>query len=315
MACPSYCLQSAWKCQLRTISLPDFAKTHTSIELDVDDCNDTWNWVWGQQSNSTEVAIPKWAQLLILEEYHSQKFTGQLFHCSTGWLRSCHQKDEGRCPWKKFLVFDSQAFLKRTPPPQDVICTVYQRYDGEENLSSKPADHALWNPGEHKKPQAVLAMRKDWVEHLEKSQSITPSETILSFQEKLVESDLSPSTKANFIQQSSKMGNTLKYWKQKVFFSFFLFFFFSFFFFLFFFFFFFFCESIYIDWLNVLPAIVSRITNFWCWENGSMPLYRGGLIQIWVWRLSLCLHWTWFEDPNCQLCKTKYERIFHWWCF
>ena len=134
------------------------------------------------------MAIPKWAQLLILEEYHSQKFTGQLFHCSTGWSRSHHWKDEGRCPWKKFLIFDSQTFLKENSSSQDVICTVYQRYDGERNLSSKPADHAFWNSGKHKKPQAVLAMRKDWVEHLEKSQSITPSETILSFQKKLVES-------------------------------------------------------------------------------------------------------------------------------
>ena len=176
MACPSYRLRSARKCRSRTISLPDFAKTHTSIELGVDDCDDTWNWVRGWRSNSTEVAIPKWAQLLIPEEYHSQKFTGQLFHCSTGRSRSRHRKDEGRCPWKKFLVFDSQAFLKGTPPPQDAICTVYQGYDGEGNLSSKPADHALWNPGEHKKPQPVLAMRKDWVEHLEKSQSVGFSE-------------------------------------------------------------------------------------------------------------------------------------------
>ena len=146
------------------------------------------------------------------------------------------------------MVFDSQAFLKRTPPPQDAICTVYQGYDGEENFSSKPADHALWNPGKYKKPQAVLAMRKNWVEHLEKSQSITPSEIILSFQEKLVESDLSPSTKVNLIQQSSKMENTLKYQKQKVFFSFFLFFLFFFFFFLFFFFLFFFVNQfIWID--------------------------------------------------------------------
>ena len=109
-------------------------------------------------------------------------------------------------------------------------------------------------------------MRKDWVEHLEKSQSITPSKTILSFQEKLVESDLSPSTKANLIQQSSKMGNTLKYWKQKVFFSFFLFFFFFFFFFFFLFFFFFFL------WINLYGLIEYSSSN--CFKNHKFLMLR-----------------------------------------
>ena len=43
--------------------------------------------------------------------------------------------------------------------------------------------------------------------------NIMLSKTILSFQKKLIESDLSPSTKVNLIQQSLKMKNTLKYQK------------------------------------------------------------------------------------------------------
>jgi hypothetical protein len=213
LSCPSYKLRKGRVCSSNTVDLTDLTKTHSTVPREVTE--DTWEWAKGHKE-----AIPKWAMSLVPVEYHCSDYVGQTFHCSFGRSKSVHRLNEKpACPWIKYVLFPlSMCDGKVFPKPSEGVLMVYKGKNGEGQISFDISDHATWKPDIH--PQRVIApltMRKDWIEHCQKSNHLPPSQVIHTFQSSVLDSDLPGNEKTSLIREvaTPKTTNALKYKQRK----------------------------------------------------------------------------------------------------
>jgi hypothetical protein len=93
---------------------------------------------------------------------------------------------------------------------------LYRGKDADGKMSCNFEDHATWNSAIHP-PRSIAPIRlqKGWIQHVEETQHLTPSQVIHQYQSKVVESDLSGELKKDLLEQSSGTSNVLRYRREK----------------------------------------------------------------------------------------------------